>query len=135
MDFTIKLHQGLGELTFGMPIEAIIERIGAADETEAMENAIDEPTTLLHYESMTLICEGNDPILTCIDISDDEATLFGEKLFGKSEAEITSLMKANGVNDADTETEDWGERRVSFDSANIDFYFEQGELSSITLGK
>ena len=51
------------------------------------------------------------------------------------EREIVSLMVSNNYTEQDVDDEDWGERRISFSEGNIDFYLEDGELMSITIGQ
>ena len=136
MDLNILPKKGLGQITFGMPIETIISIIGQAQDVECIDNAADESTTVLHYDNgLTLFCEGDSPTLSCIDLSDDGAMLFGHKVFNMKENEIVQLMVKNNFFEQDADMEDWGERRITFNEANIDFYFDEGELTSIILGK
>jgi hypothetical protein len=44
-------------------------------------------------------------------------------------------MVANKYYSEDIENESWGERRISFPEANIDFFFEDNSLTTITFGK
>lgn len=136
MNLEIKIKEGLGDLTFNMPVEEIAPIIGLATEVENIDNAADESTTVLHYNDMglTLFCEGVNPQLACIDIDNEDCTLFGKKVFEMNEREIVKLMVSNNYAEQDADEEDWGERRISFPEANIDFYFDDGELTSIILG-
>jgi len=43
-------------------------------------------------------------------------------------------MKAHNYLLTDTEIQDWGEKRLSFDDAGLDCYFENGKLVSINFG-
>ena len=43
-------------------------------------------------------------------------------------------MVKNNLTEQDVDEEDWGERRVTFNQGNIDFYYDNGELVSIILG-
>jgi len=61
-------------------------------------------------------------------------SLFGEKIFGLDEEGITKLFEKNGYQLTETEDHEWGEKRVSFDDALIDLYFENGELASVNFG-
>lgn len=136
MDLTIKLKEGLGEIKFGMPVEDIVKMLGTADEVENIDNAADESTTVLRYndEGLTLFCEGENPILACIDIANEDCTLFGEKVFGLDERALVNLMVKNNITEQDVDDEDWGERRITFNEGNIDFYYDNEELISIILG-
>lgn len=136
MDFTIKLKKGLGEIAFGMPVEDIVKMLGTADEVENIDNAADESTTVLRYNDMglTLFCEGDNPILACIDIANEECTLFGKKVFDLDERALVKLMVENNYSEQDVDEEDWGERRVTFPEGNIDFYLNEDELISVIIG-
>ena len=136
MEYTIKIKEGLGDIRFDMPVEEVVERLGEASEVSTMDNAADEPTTILRYgDTLTLIFEGENPILSYIDICDEEATLYGESVMELTEETVEALMAKNGYKEEDDEEEDWGEHRISFNDAKIDFYFEEGELVSTSFGK
>lgn len=137
MNLTINIKQGLGNIHFQMPVEEVVRIMGTADEVENTDNAADEPTTVLHYNDLgiTLFFEGENPVLACIDVCNDECTLFGKEIFDMDEREIVSLMVSNNYTEQDVDVEDWGERRISFSEGNIDFYLEDGELMSITIGQ
>ena len=84
---------------------------------------------------LTLFFEGDSPTLSYIDIAEEEATLFGKKVFDMGEKEIVKLMVDNHYFEQDVDNEDWGERRVTFNEGNIDFYFDKDELLSVIIGK
>ena len=136
MDTTIIIKQGIGTIRFGMPVEEVVALLGTADEVENIENAADEPTTVLRYneQGIVLFCEGENPVLACIDLANEDSTLFGEKVFDMEESQLAALMAKHHYKEQDIDDEDWGERRVSFPEGNIDFYFDEGELVSITFG-
>lgn len=137
MEKQIKIKEGYGDIRFGMPVEEVVQIMGPAEEVESVENALDEPTTLLHYEDggLTLFFEGENPELQCIDLSVEESTLFGEKIFDMSEQELVKLMVANNYFEQDADEEAWGERRVSFGEGNIDFFYDDDELLAVVYGK
>lgn len=136
MEYTIKIKEGLGDVRFGMPVEEVVALLGNADEVECVDNAADETTTILHYEegALTLFFEGENPTLECIDLSIEDATLFGENVFDLSEKEIVQLMVKNNYFEQDADEEAWGERRISFGEGNIDFFFEDDELLAVVFG-
>lgn len=136
MDYTINIKKGLGNISFGMPIEEVVALLGNADEVENTENAADEITTILHYDdgNLTLFFEGENPILQCIDLSSEESTLYGEHIFDMNEKEIVQLMVKNNYFEQDADIETWGERRISFGEGNIDFFFEDDELLAVVFG-
>jgi hypothetical protein len=136
MEKTIKIKQGIGDIEFRMPVEEVVAKLGTADEVENIDNAADEPTTVLRYNDLglTLFFEDENPVLACIDTCNEECTLFGAEVFDMGERAVVELMVKNGYTEQDVDDEDWGERRVSFPEANVDFYFEDDELMSIILG-
>lgn len=136
MNLDIKIKQGIGEITFDMPVERVVEILGQPTQVETMDNATDETTTVLRYEdALTLFFEGENPMLSCIDITDEDATLFGKEVFDFGEKDIVKLMVENNYHEQDVDNEDWGERRITFNEGNIDFYFEDDELMSVIIGK
>lgn len=137
MSLTIDIKKGIGDLRFRMPVEEVSALMGKADEVENIDNAADEPTTVLRYNDrgLTLFFEGENPVLACVDVADEECTLFGVEVFAMDERQIVDLMVRNGYAEQDVDEEDWGERRVSFPEGNIDFFFEEGDLVSIVMGE
>lgn len=136
MKLDINIKQGIGEITFDMPVEKVVELLGDPSQVETIDNAADETTTVLRYEdSLTLFFEGDSPILSCIDITNEEATLFGKNIFDLGEKDIVRLMVDNNYLEQDVDNEEWGERRVTFNEGNIDFYLEDDELMSVIIGK
>ena len=136
MKNNISLKQGYGDILFDMPVEEVVALLGKPSEVENIDNAEDESTTVLRYDDrLTLFFEGENPTLACIDIYDEEATLFGKEVFDLNEKELVQLMVANNYYEQDVENEDWGERRVTFGEGNIDFFFEDDEMVSIIIGK
>ncbi len=137
MNLTINIKQGLGDVRFNMPVEEVVALLGNADEVENIDNAADEPTTVLRYNNhgITLFFEGENPVLACIDVSNEECTLFDKHIFDMNERQLVELMVANKYLEQDVDEEEWGERRVSFPEGNIDFFFDEGELVSIIIGQ
>jgi len=76
----------------------------------------------------------NNHVLSCFETDNEETTLFGKKVFSMTEQEIIELMKEEGLTQIDTEEEEWGEKRVSFDEGLIDFYFQDGKLVTVNWG-
>lgn len=133
----IKIHQGLGELYFGMSIEDAIQKLGKADDIEVLDEVEEIQTTVLHYSDLglALFFDENAPVLKCIDIYNEDILLNGQSVFDKTQEEIVAIMKGLKFFEEDIEEETWGEKRVTFLDANIDFFFEEEELISIVFGK
>lgn len=137
MNIVINLKQGLDNISFGMTMEQVMAQLGSTAEVENTTNALDEPLTILQYGELGLsfFFEGENPTLQYIDICNEDATLFGEFIFGMNEEEIIHLMHTHGYTEPEVEDEDWGERSISYASANADFYFEDSELLSLNIGQ
>lgn len=137
MDYTINIKKGIGELLFGMSVDDVKHLLGEPTEIENIDNGMDEETLVLHYDELglTLFFEGEPRLLNCIDTDNEETVLFGQKVYEMQEKEVAHLMVTNNYFAEDIETESWGERRVSFSEANVDFFFEDDELVSIVFGK
>lgn len=129
---------GFGELKFGAEHSDVenylgepqeIEDLpGEADESDAeVWNFWDEGHTVFFEKDMNNKC-------TCFETDNEEAILFGKNVFDLNEQQITELMQANGFKELDTEDEEWGERRISFSDAVMDFYFEEDQLISVSWG-
>lgn len=137
LTFEIKPKVGLGELDFGITMEQLIEVIGKPEEVEDLADEDDFNTTILNYWEMGLTAyyEGTDnSVLSCFETDNRNSTLFGKPVFNMKEQEILDLMKANGFKEIDSDTEEWGEKRISYDDAMLDFYFNEGQLLSINWG-
>ena len=136
MDHNIYIRQGYGDLRFDMPVEEVVHLLGNADDVEDIDNAEGETTTVLRYnDGYTLFFEGDNPTLACIDICNEQTSLFGHPVFDLDEKELVHLMVSNHYYEQDIDNEDWGERRISFNEANIDFFFDHNELVSVIIGK
>jgi hypothetical protein len=138
MEHVIELKKGIDNLTFGCTIDEVKKVLGEASAIETIDNEPETPTIVLHYDEhgMSLFFEGEtNPTLACIDIDGENAILFGKSLEEYSEQAVVQLMVANKYYSEDIENESWGERRISFPEANIDFFFEDNSLTTITFGK
>lgn len=132
------MQKGFGDLQFGLSVKQVMETVGEPDQVEQIGEDVEMPTTVLHYDNlqMSLFFDtAPEEHLVCIDVENPEATLFGEKIIGKSRKEVLELMKRGGFDDACEETEAWGEERVGFEDCSVDFYFDDGLLESLTIGR
>ena len=132
----IKIKEGIDNLRFGMTADQITDIMGPANMVEHIENAADEPTTVMHYEyqHLTLFLEGEPQVLACIDTVSNGCILFGQNISDLNERALVKLMVEKGYAEQDVEDEDFGERRVSFPGANIDFFYEGTNIFAITFG-
>jgi len=136
----IKLKSGINDVGFGSSMDDIRSFIGNPDHVEDLqEEEIDEDlhTVLWDYdqEKITVFFEGEeDLIFSCIETSHPETFLFDKRIFDLSKDEIMKLMNDNSFTEIEMGQEEWGEQRISFDDALIDFYFENNRLSSVNWG-
>lgn len=140
---TIKLEigllDGLDELKFGDNPETVKNLLGEPGEVEDIGEEVDKEldTILWSYDELglTVFFEGkNNHVLSCFETDNEETTLFGKKIFTLDEKQIIELMKENELTLMDAEEEEWGEKRVSFDEALIDFYFQNNKLVTVNWG-
>lgn len=133
----IKPKEGLGELEFGDSSEKLTSILGEAEEMENIEDEDEFNTVILNYweKGISAFFEGVEKsVLSCFEVDDPDATLYGKKIFEMKKDEIISLMKEKGFKELETEMEENGEKRVSFEDGMIDFFFEDGELVAVNWG-
>lgn len=134
----IRPHEGLNSLLFGTSREEAEAVFGKAEETESIESGDgDYKTEVWHYwkKGFSLFFDENvDFKFTCAEIDNRDACIWGQHIFDMKEEEIISLFKNKGFSDIDSEEHEWGERRLSFDDALVDLYFENNKLVSVNYG-
>jgi len=130
--------EGFGVLKFGANQSEIEGILGEPEEIEDLPGEADESDAeVWNYweDGHTVFFEKDyDGKCTCFETDNEESLLFGKKVFKMNEAEIISLMEKKGFKELETEDEEWGERRVSFSDAVVDFYFEDDKLVSVSWG-
>lgn len=134
----IKPCIGLSNMVFGAAMPDIEKILGKPDEIELLDDIDDCQSTVWHYWDQgfsIFFDENNSQLFGCVEIDNEEATLWGKKIFLLNEQQIIDLFKSKNYSQYETEVHEWGEKRLSFDEANIDFYFEKNKLSSINYGK
>nr|NQU94312.1 hypothetical protein [Bacteroidota bacterium] len=141
LSLEIKPLEGFGELEFGATPDEIKAYLGEPDEDEIFEDEEEGDTLVLHFwdKACSAFFENpEDPSLTNLETDNPDATLFGKHIFAMKEADIIKLMNDNGYSEIDTEimeAEEFdNEKRVSFDDAMIDFFFEDGVLTAASWG-
>ncbi|MFN5183197.1 MAG: hypothetical protein ACK5D5_09280 [Bacteroidota bacterium] len=130
--------KGIEGLFFGSSVEQTIIMFGDPDEKENIKDEITEAESLVfHYWKKGFSLFFNQEVnmkLTCFEVDAKETLLFGERIFEMNENEIIELFKKNGFLLSETENHEWGEKRLSFDDALMDLYFENGSLVSVNFG-
>ncbi|MDR0970786.1 MAG: hypothetical protein LBM25_00160 [Bacteroidales bacterium] len=138
MNLEIELRKGIGEIAFHKNMDEIVSIIGSPTEIESIGEDMEMPTTIFHYDNLGFrLFFNNDSLgkLSCIDLYNEESTLFNEKIFNLSPEKIILLMKKNNILSFEEEEEAWQEKRVSFHEYNVDFYFNDEKLSSVIFGE
>ncbi|MFO8086523.1 MAG: hypothetical protein R6T91_01790 [Bacteroidales bacterium] len=134
----IRPGKGFGELEFGSTDQQILDMLGDPDTTEVVDDDEDSHGTILwDYidQGYSLFLEGEETArLAACETDHPEIVLFDQKVFELQEDEIIDLMKSHGYDAIDSDDEIWGERRISFDDALIDFYFKANRLISVNWG-
>ncbi len=137
----IKPLEGFGELEFGMTPDEVYEYLGQPDEEEVLEDDEMGDTKVLSFWNKSVSAffdDPEDPVLTNLETDNPDATLFGKRVFAMKEKEIIKLMNDNGFSEMeveDLEDEEYeNERRVSFDEAQMDFFFEDEILTVVSWG-
>ena len=140
MDFTpqINLLSGFSNYKFGQSIAEAELVFGKAEETQVLDDPILETScTVLHYWDLgfSLFFDNkNFKKFSSVEVDNDETILFSQTVFKLKEVQLIELMKENNFTLTDTEQQEWGEKRISFDEAGLDCYFENGKLVSINFG-
>jgi hypothetical protein len=134
----IKLLKGFCTLSFGTSKESAVLVFGEPEEIQNLtDDILNNNSMVYHYwnEGYSLFFDTNKNQAFCsVEIDNKETLLFDTKLFSLREKEIVDLMKQNGYDVSDTEIHKWGEKRVSFDTAGLDCYFENNKLVSVNFG-
>ncbi len=134
----IKLLKGFCAITFGETQENVKKIFGEPEEIQTLSDEILNTSSLVfHYwdHGFSLFFDNNKNKTFCsAEIDNKESLLFGQKIFALKEKELTELMLSNGFKLNDTETHEWGEKRLSFDAAGLDCYFENNKMVSVNFG-
>lgn len=134
----IFLLKGLNNFEFGISKDSFIESNPNSINFELIEEEEELKTEAIYLESLKsyLYFEGDETelLMTACATENNESTLYSKKVFDMSKSDIISLMKAQGFKELEEDTEEWGEDRLSFYDAMVDFFFEKGKLISISWG-
>lgn len=141
MSFTPEIHllKGFCNLNFGQKASDAEAIFGAPEETQTLKDDIlDTSSFVMHYWSrgFSLFFDVNKiNTLNIVEVDNPETLLFGKKVFGLKEPELVELLKNNGYKLSDSERHEWGEKRLSFDDAGLDCYYENGKLSTLSFSR
>jgi len=134
----IKLLKGFCSITFGETIDIVKKIVGEPEEVQQLSDEIlHTSSTAYHYWDLgySLFFDNTKNHTFCsVELDNKEAVLFNTKIFSLNEKQLIELMKTNGYALSDTETHQWGEKRLSFDDAGLDCYFENQKMVSVNFG-
>ena len=134
-DITIHLLKGFCGLFFGDSPQRAVAIFGEPNEKEELiDELFNENSIVYHYwdNGFSLFFKNDEnKSLHCVEVDNKDAVLLGEKIFLLKEEEIKALFAKNAFPLSETEQHAWGEKRLSFDEAFADLYFEKGKLISI----
>ena len=137
-DPEIRLLHSFCGLPFGSTKAEAVELFGMPEEVQHLEDDVLNNSTLVyHYwnEGYSLFFDNHRKEAFCsVELDNRESLLFDVKLFALKEKELVALLLNNGHSLSDTEVHQWGEKRLSFDSAGLDCYFENNRLVSVNFG-
>ncbi len=140
MDFIpqINLLKGFCTLNFGVTAIDAELVFGKPEEIQVLDdNILETSCTVFHYwdSGFSLFFDNKNAMkFGSVEVDNENALLFSNKIFALSEQQLIDLMKENNYSLSDTEKQDWGEKRLSFDEAGLDCYFENGRMSSVNFG-
>jgi hypothetical protein len=121
-------------VNFGASKDQAIAVFGEADEQQELHDDVLSGSLALHYREKELslfFTLDEDPRFTAAELRNPETLLFGTPLLALDEKGLTTLMKENGFVLSETEKHPWGEKRLTFDAAGMDCYFENRRMTSV----
>jgi hypothetical protein len=134
----IKLRIGFGDLLFFSTTTEAEKVFGKPEEIQVLDDSILETScTVYHYwdKGFSLFFDNkNLKKMSSVEVDNRDSLLFNLKIFSLNEKQLIELLNTNGFKLSDTEKQDWGEKRVSFDDAGLDCYFENDKLVSLNFG-
>lgn len=134
----IKLLKGFCSIAFGETVENVKKIVGEPEEIQQLsDDILLTSSTAYHYWDLgySLFFDNNKNNTFCsVELDNKDALLFNVKIFSLKEKELIELLKTNGFALTDTETHEWGEKRLSFDDAGLDCYFENQKMVSVNFG-
>ena len=140
MDFTpqINLLKGFCTLNFGVSAVDAELVFGKPEEIQVLDDPILETScTVFHYweSGFSLFFDNKNAVkFGSVEVDNEDTLLFDTELFKLKEQQVIDLMKQHNFPLTDSEKQEWGEKRLSFDEAGLDCYFENGKLTSINFG-
>ena len=130
----VKPRFGLNNLRFGATMVEAEAHFGKPQAVEHIDDIEAYKSIVWHYfdYGFSLFFDDNyRNTFSCVELDAEHTLLWSNYIFKMSEKQIVTLFNENGYSNCDTEEHAWGERRVSFDDAMVDLYFDKKKLVSI----
>ena len=130
--------KGFGDIPFGMALDDAVKKLGSPNFYEELSDMEETGNRSIFYEyddlDTNIYFEGiTKSVVACFETENEEAVLYGTKVFELSRAEVVVLMQDNGFKELEEEDED-GEHRVSFNDAMVDFFFDGDKMIAVSWG-
>lgn len=138
-DFVIEPLKGYGDIRFGMSVEEIVAVFGMPSNNEQLESLLEgneNYSVLYDYddEGVSICFEGVEKaVVASISTSNEDAVLFGERVYEMNRKQIIDLMRRNGYKEFDEEEQD-GDTCLIYEELMLDFYFNNDELIDVVWG-
>ena len=134
----IYLLTGFCGLPFGSTKADAEKLFGKPEEVQLLEDEVlNNSSVVFHYWDAgysLFFDKRRQELFTSVELDNRDAILYENKIFSLREKELTELMLRNGHRLSDSEVHEWGEKRLSFDSAGLDCYFENNRLATVNFG-
>ena len=114
----IKPGIGISTLLFGMSMAEVEMELGKPEEIVKLDDIKEFQSTVWHYwdNGFSLFFDEQDnKRFCCVEIDNSDTSIWGKNIFTLNENQIIELFKTKGIFHYETEMEEWGEKRVSFD--------------------
>lgn len=129
---------GLDILPFGKTQQDCLNLLGAPSKEQVLEEPIlDTQHLVLHYDELDLslyfnLQAGNT--LCSFECANPLTQISSQPVFQLDEKGLSTFMKSIGFPLSETEQTTWGEKRLGFDEAGIDAFFENKRLNLLQCG-
>ena len=125
---------GLPDLKFGDTTEQAEYIFGKPEETDELEDEDGPGTIVYSYWDIGInmfFRKAEKPYLVALETDNLQTILLEKKVFKLNEKALTELMFSQKQFDYESEMEEWGEKRFTWEAWNIDFYYEGKEIATI----
>ena len=134
----INLLKSFCSLSFGAQVNDAESLFGKPEEVQILtDDIMDTSCTVYHYwqNGFSLFFDNkNSKQFSSVEVDNETTLLFDESVFTLTEKELIELMKKHNYVLTESEQQEWGEKRLSFDDAGFDCYFENNQFKSINFG-